>query len=138
MAAIMSVAVVLCAPPLGFMTTTVRDPSNWRCTRRISSRLTRSASPGPSLMSPPVPKRRALRQPCCAGASGAACLSASKSASVGAEVSLLRRSGAVVEAARATDADAATGAVFVGCGGRPGRMMSRGPVSTFSISSSSR
>ena len=61
------VAVVLCAPPLGLMTTIVLGPSKVRRTDADAARRRRSTLPGPGLIAPNVTRRMPRRQPCSAG-----------------------------------------------------------------------
>src|SRR5665648_221524 len=76
-------AVVLWAPPLGLITTTVRGPSRLRWTLATASRSRRSAVPGAGAMTPAVSRRTVPRQPSSAGPVGEDRRVASRSPKVG-------------------------------------------------------
>src|SRR5665647_2590337 len=86
-AAISSVAVVLCAPPLGLSTTMVRGPSRLRCTEATAARRETSTPPGAGEMRPPLIRRIVPCQPCRAGPAGTGGRELRKSARFGGKTS---------------------------------------------------
>ena len=100
-----SVAVVLCAPPLGLRTTIVRGPFRLRCTALMALRCICSVGLGASETSPPVRRRMAPCQPCSAGPVGAGGRELRKSARLG---------GTVVDVAAAAAAGEVTNGEVAG------------------------